>query len=205
MRKLISAPSHQFQPKKSLAARLTSFYKLTLGLDLMNNYRWETTFSNLFHRCLDRYQGGDADYTGYYSDEDSAFLTSIGYKPREFFDFVEDYADGDDPSPTTAVMIAAARRDYLHTIMDGKLSDHEIKPNELPGKGEDLGGIRWLPRIIRKAEGKLRGELDPDIMYCCGGDRGFLNQHDIHPADFLRVVWAADGNTDYVVDYVRNH
>lgn len=171
----------------------------------MKNYRWETTFTELFNRCLERYKSGDSDFTGYYSDEDMAFLNSIGYKPREFFDFVEDYADGNDPSPTTAVLVAAVRRDYLLTIMDGKLSDHEITPNELPGKGEELVGIRWLPRIIKKAEGKLRGELDPDIMYSCGGDRAFLSQHDIHPADFLRVVWAADGNTDYVVDYVKNH
>ncbi|MEM1296609.1 MAG: hypothetical protein AAGH89_14675 [Verrucomicrobiota bacterium] len=170
----------------------------------MNSYNWESTFMELFNRCLKRYQRGDSDFTGYYTDDDASFLKSIGYKPREFFDFVEDYADGNDPSPTTAVLVAAARRDYLQTIMDGNLSDHEIKPGDLPGKGEELGGIRWLPRIIKKAEGKLRGELDPDIMYCCGGDRAFLSRHDIHPADFLRVVWAADGNAEYVIDYVKN-
>ncbi len=169
----------------------------------MTEYSWDTTFLDLFDRALARYKSGDTDFTGYYTEDDQAFLKSIGYKPREFFDFVEDFADGGDPSPSTAVLIAAVRRDYFKTIQNGELSDQEVKPSELPGKGEELGGIRWLPRIIRKAEGKLRGELDPDIMFSCGGDRAFLHQNDIHPADFLRVVWAAKGDADYVVNYVK--
>ncbi|MCX6865247.1 MAG: DUF5069 domain-containing protein [Verrucomicrobia bacterium] len=56
--------------------------------------------------------------------------------------------------------------------------------------------IAALPRILAKARAKLRGELDPDLMFGCGGDRRFLEKHgDIHPADFLRRVWAA-GNDD---------
>ena len=171
----------------------------------MSDYSWETTFLELFDRCDARYRGGDSNFEGYYSDVDRQFLTSIGYKPREFFDFVEDYYDWNDPSPASAVMIAAVRRDYLATILDGKLSEHEITPGELPGKQDEMEGFRWLPRIIRKAEGKLRGELDPEVMYCCGGDRAFLRQHDIHPADFLRVVWAADGDSAKVVKYVKEH
>lgn len=171
----------------------------------MSNFNWETTFLDLFNRCLERYKSGDRDVDGYYSDGDLAFLKSIGYKPVEFYDYVEDIGDGAEISPATAVMIAAVRRDYLDTILDGKLSDHEIKPGELTPKDGELGGIRWLPRIIEKAQGKLRGELDPDIMYCCGGDRAFLSKHDIHPADFLRAVWASDGDRDYVLNYVKTH
>lgn len=171
----------------------------------MSNFNWETTFLDLFDRCLARYRGGDTDVAGYYDEADQKFLKSIGYKPVEFFDYVEDIGDGAEISPATAVMIAAVRRDFLATELDGKLSDHEIKPSELTPKDGELGGIRWLPRIIEKAEGKLRGELDPDIMYCCGGDRAFLSEHDIHPADFLRVVWASKGDRDYVLNYVKNH
>lgn len=171
----------------------------------MTNYDWESTFLALFDRSLDRYCRGDEILDNYYSDRDLAFLTSIGCKPREFFDFVEDHGDGGDPTPAAAVMIAAARRDYLNTVQKGKLSTKIIKPDDLPDKTKKLGGFAWLPRIIKKAEAKLRGELDPDIMYCCGGDRKFLREHDIHPADFLRVVWAADGNSKYVVNYVTKH
>ena len=50
----------------------------------------------------------------------------------------------------------------------------------------------YLPRLIAKGRAKLRGELDPDMMFGCGGDRKFLKNHgDIHLADFLRQLWAA--------------
>ena len=102
----------------------------------MSHYRWDTAFTNLFHRCLERYRSGDTDYSEYYSTEYLAFLESIGYKTREFFDFVEDHGDGGEPDITTAVLIASVRRDYLKVEMKGVRSDHEIDPAALPGKGE---------------------------------------------------------------------
>lgn len=171
----------------------------------MNHYQWDSTFTELFERCLVRYRSGDEDFTGYYSDDDLSFLSSIGYKPRELFDFVEDFGDGGEPSLTTAVMIASVRRDYLRFIMNGELSSHEIQPDELPGKTEELEGFVWLPRIIMKARGKLRGELDPNIMYCCGGDRNFLRTNNIAPADFLRAVWSSGDDDSKIVEFVRQH
>ncbi len=170
----------------------------------MSNYTWDTTFTELFERCLAKYKSGDEDFTGYYTDEDLAFLTSIGYRPRELFDFVEDFGDGGEPSLPTAVMIASVRRDYLSIIMKGELSDNVIDPSTLPGKAEALDGIVWLPRIIVKARAKLRGELDPNSMFCCGGDRNFLRTYDIAPADFLRTVWAANGDDSKILAYVKN-
>lgn len=169
----------------------------------MSNYAWDTTFVDLFDRCLARYRAGDADFQSYYSEADLAFLQSIGYKPREFFDFIEDHGDGGEPSLTTAVMIASVRRDYLHTVMGGELSRTEITPDQLPAKDSEMEGVRWLPRILMKARAKLRGELNPEIMYCCGGDRRFLREHDIAPADFLRAVWAAGDDDAKVLAYVR--
>ena len=65
--------------------------------------------------------------------------------------------------------------------------------------------MRYLPRILKKARHKLRGELDPDIMFGCGGDRNFLSSHgDIHPADFLRNVWAAGDDDAKIVAYLRS-
>jgi hypothetical protein len=40
-------------------------------------------------------------------------------------------------------------------------------------------------------------------MYCCGGDRRFFKAHDIHPAEFLRVVWAYEARDDRIVDWVE--
>ena len=172
---------------------------------MINDYLWDTEFSKLFARCFERYKSGDKDYTKYYANEDLAFLYSIGYKPREFFDFVEDLAEHGEPSATSAVLIAAVRRDYFMTIQKGELSENELTPDALPPREDELGGYQWLPRIIAKARAKLRGELHPDIMYSCGGDRNFLSSHGIHPADFLRFVWAAREHDDAIVQYVSAH
>lgn len=165
---------------------------------------WNDHFLKLFRRCIEAYRSGNYDFESYYSGDDLSFLSSIGYKPRELFDFVEDLADESEPTESTALLIAAVRRDYLTVMQGGILSEHVISRNELPNKKEELDGIAYLPRIICKAEHKLRGELDPDIMFSCGGDRNFFRNHgDIHPADFLRHVWAADGDHQHIADFVK--
>ena len=169
------------------------------------SYSWDSSFSALFDRCLNRYRSGDTDYSGYYSADDLAFLDSIGYQPREFFDFVEDLAEIGEPSLTTAVMIASVRLDYLTEIMHGAKSDQVLDPATLPAKTSEVDGYVWLPRILVKARAKLRGELDPNTMYSCGGDRAFLKRHDIAPADFLRAVWAAGDDDAKVIDYVKRN
>ena len=166
---------------------------------------WNEKFLELFDRCLARYQANDHDFMGYYSAEDLSFLSSIGYKPRELFDFVEDLADAAAPSRSTALLVAAARRDYFLVAQEGQHSSLEITSKDLPSFGDELEGIGYLPRIITKARHKLRGELDPDIMYCCGGDLSFLGEHgDIPPADFLRQVWAAGDDDAKIAAYVKD-
>lgn len=169
------------------------------------SYAWDSEFTALFERCLARYRSGDTDFRSYYSEADLAFLASIGYQPREFFDFVEDLAEIGEPSLTTAVLIASVRRDYLREIMKGATSGRTLDPVALPAKTSETEGIVWLPRILAKARAKLRGELDPNTMYCCGGDRAFLKRHDIAPSDFLRAVWAAGDDDSAVLDYVRRN
>ena len=66
-----------------------------------------------------------------------------------------------------------------------------------------MDGIAWLPRLIVKARAKLRGEMPPELMYGCGGDRPFLRGVNIHLADFLRVVWAAGEDDRRVVEHVK--
>ncbi len=170
----------------------------------MSNYQWDSTFTALFERCVARYQAGDEDFEGYYDESDLAFLDSIGYGKREFFDFVEDFARENVPTLTTAILVASVRRDYLREIMKGVKSDHVVATSSLPAKTAELGGYVWLPRIIAKARAKLRGELDPDTMYCCGGDRRFLRGQDIAPSDFLRAVWAAGDDDGKILEYVKS-
>jgi hypothetical protein len=167
---------------------------------------WDETFLALYDRCASAYQDGNQDYLSYYSPEDLEFLDSIGYQPREFFDFVEDFCSEGTPSPSTALLIAAARRDYFEVVQNSTPSDATpLSRDDIPTFGDELAGIPYLPRIIAKARAKLRGELDPDLMYGCGGDRNFLSKNgDLHPADFLRRVWAAGDHTDDLIAWIQS-
>ena len=165
---------------------------------------WNETFLTLFDRCLAAYQSGDADFERYYTCEDSAFLANIGCKPREFFDFVEDFGDSGVPSVSTALLVAAVRRDYFHTVQKGIPSATVLTGDDVPTFGDELEGMAYLPRILAKGRAKLRGELDPDLMFGCGGDRNFLKNHgDIHLADFLRHLWASGADDQKIITWIK--
>jgi hypothetical protein len=165
---------------------------------------WSDQFMELFERCVKQHRAGGFDFKSGYRAEDLAFLGSIGCKKREFFDFVEDFVDEGVPSPTTALLVAAVRRDYFMVVQKGVLSERVLTRDELPTFGEELGGVGYLPRILAKARAKLRGELDPDIMFGCGGDRNFLAKNgDMPAADFLRHVWAAGEDDGKVLESLK--
>ena len=164
---------------------------------------WNDTFLALFDRCVASYRRGNQDWTTYDSPEDLAWLAGIGCQPREFFDFVEDFCEEGEPTAATALSVAAARRDYFLTVQQGVPSGRVVTCDDLPTFGDDLNGIPYLPRILTKARAKLRGELDADLMFGCGGDRNFLRkQGAIAPADFLRQVWAAGDDDGKLADWV---
>ena len=167
---------------------------------------WNDKFLELFRRCLSTYQSGNQDFMSYYTPDDLGFLSSIGYKPRELFDFIEDLADDGTPSESTALLVAAVRRDYFLVVQQGQASEKEITSDDLPSSDDALSEFSYLPRLLAKAEAKLRGELHPDLMFSCGGARRFLREHgDMDPADFLRHVWAADGDYGQIVALVQQH
>ncbi len=164
---------------------------------------WNDHFLTLFNHCLTIHASGDKNYTNYYTDEDRALLAAIGYKEREFYDFVEDLNDYHAPTASTALLIAAVRRDYFLTVQKGKSSNEIVTVEDLPTFGDTIADIAYLPRILCKARAKLRGALDPEIMYGCGGDRNFLETNgNIHPADFLRHVWAAGDDDEKIARYI---
>lgn len=165
---------------------------------------WNDTFLALFDRCVGIYREGNQDWTTYFTAADLEFLTTIGYQPREFFDFVEDFCEEGTPSISTALLVAAARRDYFTVVMKGAAGVNLVNRDNIPTFGDELDGMAYLPRILAKARAKLRGELDPDLMYGCGGDRNFLGKHgNIHMADFLRRVWSAGDDDQEVADWVK--
>ena len=154
---------------------------------------WNDYFLTLFDSCCASYRGGVRQLEKFYTGEDRAFLATIGYQTREFFDFVEDYCETGDPSASTALLVAAVRRDYFLTIQKGVTSERQLTVEELPSFGHQLEGYAYLPRILAKARAKLRGELDPDVMFGCGGDR-----------NFLRRVWAVGDNDAKLVAWIKS-
>jgi hypothetical protein len=141
----------------------------------MHNYNYHKTLEDVWHKAVKLFKKGNKDGSTYFNKDEMGFLASIGASGQEIFDFVEAFV-------TT--------------------SQKMLDPDSLPDKDSSAKGIRWLPRIIPKAKAKLRGELHPDVMYCCGGDRRFLRENDIHPAEFLRIVWQNEDDDKAIINWV---
>jgi predicted dehydrogenase len=165
---------------------------------------WEQRFTKLFRASVDKYLAGHQKAEGLVDEKGKTFLASIGHTAQEFYDFVDDFCRGGEPTVETALKIAAVRRDYFLKEQNGTASTHRIVMADLPSKDAQVEGIGWLPRLLPKAEAKLRGEMPPELMYCCGGDRKFFRTHQIDPAEFLRKVWAANGKHADVVDWIKS-
>jgi hypothetical protein len=164
---------------------------------------WGKTFSELFHVAVEKYRRGHQKASGLVDAKARDFLSSIGHTEQEFFDFVEDFAKGGEPTLETALNIASVRRDYFLREQKGVPTTRRISMDDLPSKDAAVEGIAWLPRLIPKAEAKLRGEMPPDLMFGCGGDRKFFHTHQIDPADFLRKTWSAKGNPTEIIAWIK--
>ena len=92
----------------------------------------------------------------------------------DLYDFAEDYVSGGEPDFETFLLIHDVRRNYLLHVQQGETSSDVLDPDAIPAKTDAVEGIEWLPRILPKAKAKLRGELPPEMMFCCGGDRRFF-------------------------------
>lgn len=169
----------------------------------MGSYNWSERLRAIYDKTIDLYRGGNRDLSSYFTQEETAWLASVGLRPINLYDWAEDATGAGEPDWSTALLIAAARRDYFLVHQKGVAATTVTEASELPPKDAELDGVPWLPRIIAKATCFLKGGLCHDIMYGCGGDRRFLKAHDIHPADFLRAVWASGGDQDKVLAYVR--
>ena len=170
----------------------------------MSQYRWHHELKQIFVRGLERHRAGEISPEGHFNEAERAFLASIGLTVQEMFDFVDDHVRYDgDPDWETTLLVNAIRRDYFVDVQQGQWSTNLVDMDGLPAKDAKLDGVPWLARMIKKAEAKLRGEMPPDLMYGCAGDRSFLREHGLHAADFLRVVWSTDGDEGKVLAFVR--
>jgi hypothetical protein len=169
----------------------------------MASYNWTERLRTIYDKAVTLYREGNRDLDSYFTAEETSWLASVGLRPINLYDWAEDFTGAGEPDWNTALLIAAARRDYFLIHQIGVTSTTVTEAAELPAKTDELEGIPWLPRIIAKAICFLKGGLCHDIMYGCGGDRRFLKEHDIHPADFLKAVWASGGDNQKILFYVK--
>jgi hypothetical protein len=166
--------------------------------------QWTTLFRQAYQETLEAIRAGKCSAADAVPSARLPFLASIGCSAQELFDFAEDAVKYGEPDYDTALLITAVRRDYFLQIQRGVPSGKTVPTDTLPAKTASIDGIEWLPRLIEKARIKLRGEMEPNLMYGCAGDRKFFRQHGIHPADFLRMAWAVGEQTGRLVEYVKS-
>ena len=164
---------------------------------------WKTEFRNVWDRAVSAWRSGRRSAATMFDSKDAAFLASIGCTTQELFDFVDDSLGYDDLDFQTALEVTEIRRDYFLNEMGGKTTGRVVPMSDLPAKAAAVDGIAWLPRLIEKARIKLRGEMNPDLMYGCAGDRPFLRQHRMTLPQFLRLVRESGTNDRAIIDAVK--
>jgi len=169
----------------------------------MSSYDWPEQFKTVYEAGLARYHAGERNPQKLFSKNGLEFLASIGCTAQELFDFIDDGVRYGEPNFETTFLTAAVRRDYFLLEQYGVPSKKVISMDILPAKTDQVDGIAWLPRLIEKARAKLRGEMPPELMYGCGGDRPFLRGMNVELAEFLRLVWICGDNNRKIIDYVK--
>ena len=158
----------------------------------------------IWQKSVNLYESGHKNSKSFPIDEDLPFLEELGMNKMDIFDFAEDWLCEGEPDLPTFLLIHEQRRDYFWEVQKKVASTERLDSSTLPPKDSDINGIRWLPRIIPKAKAKLRGELPPETMFCCGGDRNFFHQNNIHPSEFLGVVRRSENDDQKIIDWVLN-
>ncbi|MEI9898322.1 MAG: DUF5069 domain-containing protein [Chthoniobacter sp.] len=169
----------------------------------MNDDDWKLEFRKVWERGVAAWKAGRKSARTMFAPADVAFLASLGCTAQELFDFVDDALGCGDLDFETVLAVTAIRRKYFLEVMQGKPTGRVVPTSALPAKSAQVDGIAWLPRLIAKARIKLRGELNPDLMYGCGGDRPFLRQHRMTLPQFLQLVWDRGDDDRVIVDAVK--
>lgn len=169
----------------------------------MEHYDFHKEFRSLYDKAVKQYAAGKRDVNDFFSKHELAFLAAIGSRAQDLFDYAEDANNYGEPDFDTALLVQGVRRSYFLLEQKGKASAVVLDVDKMPAKTDAVHGIEWLPRLIPKTRAKLRGELPASLMYGCGGDRRFFKQHDIHPAEFLQVVWHAGADDKAIIAFVE--
>ena len=168
----------------------------------MKHYDFTDKFRALYDKAVRAYASGQSDLATYFSAEEKDFLAANGISAQAMYDYAEDHNNGGEPGYDRALAIEMIRRDYFRNVQKGQASTRILDAAAMPAKTDAVQGITWLPRLLPKTKAKLRGELPASLMYSCGGDRNFFRTHDIHPAEFLSLVWRNLDHDDATIAWV---
>jgi len=164
---------------------------------------WPIRFQEIFSMACERYDSGKHSVWDCFRPLDVDWLAKQGCTAQELFDFVEDFCRYGEPDFETALEVAAIRREFFLTVLNGEWPG-ELPSATLPPKAQEVDGIAWLPRLIEKARRKLRGQMDADLMYGCGGDRSFFARTGIPAGEFLQKMWDCGEDAQEMVRFVKS-
>src|SRR4051812_46726390 len=164
---------------------------------------WKLEFRHVWDRAVAAWHAGRRSPQTMFTAADVAFLSGLGCSAQELFDFVDDSLEYGDFDFETVLAVTEIRRAYFLEEMHGQPTGRVVSMNALPAKSAEVDGIAWLPRLIVKARLKLRGEMNPDLMYGCAGDRPFLRKHGMTLPQFLQLVRDHGDDDRAIVDAVK--
>jgi hypothetical protein len=164
---------------------------------------WDAQFRAVYDRAMAAFRSGRCSVTTLCDPTDTAFLRDSGCTVQELYDFIEDAADYGEPDFETVLQVQRIRREWFLGPMQGEWTGRVVPMSDLPAKTDAVDGIAWLPRLIVKARLKLRGQMPPDLMYGCGGDRPFLRRMGMTLPGFLELVRDRGDDDRAIVDAVK--
>ncbi len=170
----------------------------------MANTTWPRELRAIYDKAVAAYRDGKRSVDDFFTAEEKKQLAAIGLNAQIVYDYAEDAVNHGEPEWETFLLVAAARRDYFLYEMKGAAATELLDSSTLPAKTDEMDGVVWLPRVIKKARAFLQGALPSETMYGCGGDRKFFADNRVHSADFLRAVWGAKGDDGKILEFVRS-
>lgn len=167
----------------------------------MAKEQWNDTYVRLFRETSIRVQSGLSTPAESLLAAEIAFLEQNGISATDFLADVALFCNGGTLSPSTSLLVAAVRRDYFLIMQQGQAaSTAPLTEGDLPDPNQDFSGCVCLPRILAKAVAKLHGTLPKGVHFPSKDDLSFLSRYYIHPADFLRTVWATRADSESTLE-----
>jgi len=163
-----------------------------------NTYDLAAELHEFWKKAEALYRDGNRNPDEYFDPTETEALSALGLGVMDIYDYVEDFVSLGEPDFGSFLLVTVERIFYFLDEMGGEPSRERVDADQLPPKTEAVSGIEWLPRILVKGRGKLRGELPADIMFGCGGDRKFLKSCGIHPAEFLRKIRSSNSDEEVI-------